>query len=86
MCCNDRRGTWHETGILSQFPDDGLKPVWKVAIGSGYAGPVVSAGLVFVPDYLPKPDTTTLEAVERLLCLDEDTGDVLWKHEWSTHL
>lgn len=82
---NDRRCTWNETGVLNQFPEDGLKPTWSVPIGSGYSGPVVSEGRVFVTDYRPKPETETLEAIERVICLDEQTGVIRWTREWETH-
>ena len=82
---NDRLCNWNETGILKTFPKDGLKPVWSVPIGSGYSGPVVWQGRVFVTDYRPKPKTEILEAIERILCLDEKTGKQLWSHEWETH-
>ncbi len=82
---NGRRGIWSETGILEKFPEEGLKPTWSVPIGSGYSGPVVSEGRVFVTDYRPKPETEILEAIERVICLDEKTGKTLWTHEWNTH-
>lgn len=82
---NDRVGIWSEDGILEQFPEGGLKPVWSVKIGSGYSGPVVSNGRVVVTDYRPRPETKTLEAIERVLCLDEKTGDEIWSHSWPTH-
>lgn len=82
---NTRDGSWTESGVLTEFPEGGLKPVWTVPVGSGYAAPVVSHGRVYVVDYRPKEDTRTLEAVERLLCLDEQTGAQLWAHEWETH-
>ena len=82
---NDRQGNWNETGILDRFPTEGLKPAWVVPIGSGYSGPVIANGKVYVLDYRPKPETKTLEAVERVLCLDEKSGEILWSHEWETH-
>ena len=82
---NDRQCTWNDTGILKKFPADGLKPTWSTSIGSGYSGPVVSQGRVFVTDYRPKPGTRILEAIERVLCLDEESGEILWTHEWETH-
>jgi len=82
---NDRQCNWTETGILEKFPADGLKPTWSVPIGSGYSGPVVWQGRVFVTDYRPKPASRILEAVERVLCLDEQTGKIQWTHEWETH-
>lgn len=82
---NTRDGVWTESGILRTFPEEGLKPAWTVPIGSGYSGPVVSDGCIVVTDYRPKPDTTTLEAIERVLCLDEESGNELWSHTWPTH-
>lgn len=82
---NDRQCNWTETGILDKFPADGLKPTWSVPIGSGYSGPVVWQGRVYVTDYRPKPESRILEAIERVLCLDEESGKILWSHEWETH-
>ena len=81
----DRLAVWHEEGIVEQFPKDGLKTAWRVPIGSGYSGPVVSNGRIVTMDYRPKPDTETAEAIERVVCLDEKTGELLWKDEWQTH-
>ena len=80
-----RLAVWNEEGILDQIPEDGLKTSWRVPIGSGYSGPVVSRGRVVTMDYLPKPDTETAEAIERVICLDEQSGKLLWKDEWQTH-
>ena len=82
---NTRDGQWNEDGILSKFPEGGLVPKWKVSIGSGYAAPVVADGRVFIMDYRPQAETKTLEAIERMLCLDEQTGKEVWSHEWPTH-
>jgi outer membrane protein assembly factor BamB len=82
---NDRQCNWNETGILDKFPAGGLSPAWSVPIGSGYSGPVVSDGRVYVMDYQPKPGSEILEAIERVLCLDEQTGKILWTQQWETH-
>ena len=82
---NNRLDQWNESGILDAFPSAGLKPVWVVPCGSGYSGPVVSKGRIFLTDYRPKDGTKTLEAVERVLCLDEETGQQIWSHEYETH-
>ena len=56
---------------------------WRTPIRSGYSGPAVTGGRVFVTDgQLPDPRRT--RAVERALALDERTGEVLWVHEWET--
>ena len=80
----DRLGVWHETGILERFPNEGLKVLWRVPIGSGYAGPAIADGRVFVLDWVEDPQTRTLDGTERLIALDESTGDLLWTHEWRT--
>jgi outer membrane protein assembly factor BamB len=72
-----RRGVWNETGILDKFPEAGLTVGWRTPIHAGYAGPAVAAGRVFVADY----QKTTAGQVERALCLDEQTGQILWTYE-----
>jgi outer membrane protein assembly factor BamB len=68
-----RDGVWRETGLLESFPDDQLPPRWQHPIGSGYSGPTVAAGRVFVSDRQTEPRQR-----ERIICLDAATGDVLW--------
>lgn len=80
----DRLGIWHDTGIIEQFPDEGLKISWRVPIKSGYAGPAVANGRVFVMDWSETPTSRTMDGTERLLALNEETGDVLWTHKWKT--
>ncbi len=77
-----RQGAWNETGILDQFPDGGLKVRWRTPIRAGYAGPAVAGGRVFVVD--AQRSLESMAVVERAVALDEETGAVLWTHEWST--
>ncbi|MFW6125157.1 MAG: PQQ-binding-like beta-propeller repeat protein, partial [Pirellulales bacterium] len=77
----DRTGLWQETGILREFPDSGLDVKWRVPVRSGYSGPAVADGRVFVLDYQETPGEV-LRGAERLLALDEKTGQTLWSHEW----
>ncbi len=80
----DRLAVWHETGIIDRFPNEGLKLAWRVPIGSGYAGPAVADGRVFVLDWIADPASRTMDGTERVLALDEETGDTLWRYEWQT--
>ena len=80
----DRRAEWLETGIIDKFPDSGLEVVWRARVRSGFAGPVVADGRVFVLDWLEDPESRTMDGTERLVALDEETGSVLWTHEWAT--
>ena len=79
-----RLGVWTESGIVERFPDDGLRVVWRAPIRGGYAGPAVAGGRVFVLDYQETPGTRTMDGTERLVALNEQTGAVLWTHEWPT--
>ena len=86
-----RDSVWRESGILKKFPAEGPKLKWKSPVGLGYSGPSVSEGRVFVPDYQKAsgkiqntpggPDILT--GTERLLCLDERTGDTLWEYAYE---
>ena len=80
----DRLGVWHETGIVERFPDEGLKVNWRMPIGSGYAGPAVAGGRVFVLDWVEDTKSRTMDGTERLLAFDENTGALLWTYEWQT--
>ena len=78
-----RLGVWHETGIVDAFPDVGLKVTWRVPIRSGFSGPAVADGRVFVTDWLEDPESLTLDGTERVLALDEQTGEELWSYAWG---
>ncbi len=75
----NRLGVWNESGILDRFPPDGPKRVWSKPIANGYAGPSVAAGRVFITDYR---STDNRKGLERAVCLDEETGELVWEKEW----
>jgi outer membrane protein assembly factor BamB len=77
-----RIGTWNESGILDKFPEKGLTVSWRTPIHSGFAGPAVAAGRVFVTDFEP---SAGLKGTERALCLDEKSGKILWVRAWDTN-
>ena len=79
----DRLGVWTETGVVAELPDQ-LKITWRVPINPGYSGPAVAAGRVFVTDWAEDPQSRTLDGTERVLALEEQTGEMLWTHEWPT--
>ena len=99
---NARDGVWRESNILASFPEDGPKLLWKSPIGSGYSGPSIANGKVYVMDRIEGGDARTAKDLhdgnppknynfvrklipgkERILCLDEKTGKVLWSHQWD---
>jgi outer membrane protein assembly factor BamB len=83
---------WRETGVLESFPESGLRFRWRATIGAGYAGPAVAKGRVYVHDRTLAPgamnpsnafDRGGVPGIERVLCLDEANGNVLWTNEYE---
>ena len=88
-----RDGVWREQGTLDAVADGAITPRWRAPIGGGYAGPAVADGRVFVTDFTPAaeqkrgPDGAIKgkAGVERVVCLGEADGAVLWTHEYPVH-
>ena len=88
---NQRDDVFRETGIIDEIPKSGLDVKWRTPIEGGYAGPAVAAGKVFVFDYQKTAGDATndpkkrseLQGKERLLALDEETGEVIWEHAYD---
>ena len=73
----DRDCVWHEDGIVDRFPTNGLLPRdWSVPVGEGYSGPAVANGRVFLTDRIADGE------FERVLCLNAENGNELWKHQY----
>ena len=84
-----RDSVWRETGLLDKFPEGGPKVVWRTPIGSGYSGPAVVGDRVYVMDYVTSDNIKRdnfarmrLDGEERVLCLDGESGKILWKHSY----
>ncbi len=78
-----RLGVWHESGVVEEMPSE-LKFTWRVPVKTGFAGPAVADGRVFVTDWEEDPESRTMDGTERAMALDEQTGEVLWTREWQT--
>ena len=78
-----RAGVWSETGIVDELPAE-LDVTWRVPVNSGFSGPAVVDGRVFITDWAEDPDSRTMDGTERAIALDEETGEVLWVREWPT--
>ncbi|QDT47635.1 outer membrane biogenesis protein BamB [Symmachiella dynata] len=68
---------WREDGIVESLPPGPLPRVWSTPLGEGYSGPAVADGRVFITDYQPA------DRQERVLCLNAETGKVLWQHAYD---
>ena len=69
----------HEQGQVAAFASGPLPRRWSVPIGSGYSGPTVAQGHVFVTDLSPDDRSTQ---VERVLCFNADDGSLVWSHSY----
>ena len=88
-----RDGVWREDGVLERFPPEGPPVRWRTPIGTGFSGPAVAGGRVFLMDRAVEEGASAdvktqwnyrdkTKGRERVLCLDEATGKVLWKHDY----
>ena len=73
-----RDGVWAEEGILQEFPDSQIKINWRAPVASGYSGPIVADGLVYVTDRVVEP-----KEIERVHCFDWKTGEQVWSHQYD---
>ena len=73
-----RDGVWHESGIIESFDTEQLKHRWKAPVSSGYSGPTVARGRVYVMDRIVQPNQQ-----ERVHCFDAETGRRLWTHAYN---
>ena len=67
----NRDGVLRAEGLLEKLPDGVLPRRWTVPIGSGYSGPTVAAGRVYVTDRGPEDSPTD---IERVLCFNAETA------------
>ncbi|MSQ93397.1 MAG: pyrrolo-quinoline quinone [Gemmataceae bacterium] len=84
-----RDGVWREAGIVAKFPEGGPKVRWRTPIAEGYSGPAVANGKVYITDRVrakgvKNPDNafdrkTRVAGVERVLCLNEADGKIVWE-------
>jgi outer membrane protein assembly factor BamB len=74
----NRDGVWSDNNGVEEFKSNQPEPVWKVAVGSGYSGPTVANGKVFLTDRIETPKET-----EGVLCFDEETGDKIWEFRYN---
>ncbi len=65
----ERDGVWRETGVVAKFAGPELKLLWQAPVGSGYSGPTVAHGRVYVTDRIVDPSQQ-----ERVHCFDAKTG------------
>ncbi len=76
-----RDGVWRETGLVESLPDGQLPLDWSIPLGSGYAGPTVAGGRVYVMDRTASDDGSLQN--ERILCVSSKDGSKIWEHVYA---
>ena len=71
-----RNGKSSETDLPDSWQQDGPRIVWSAPIGATYAAPVVNDGRLF--------HFARYGDVERLKCLNAETGEPLWECDYAT--
>ena len=74
----NRDGVWAETGVIDGFSSPQIERKWSVPISSGYCGPTVADGRVYVMDRVIEP-----EEIERVHCFDWQTGGKIWSFSYD---
>ncbi len=86
-----RDGIWREDGVRKDLPEGSAKVLWRAPVSWGYAGPAVAKGKVYVPDFVitegdfdgKAQSAHPRKGLERILCLNAETGEEIWKHEYE---
>jgi outer membrane protein assembly factor BamB len=76
----NRDGTSPEKNLVEKWSPDGLNLLWKAPFG-GRSTPVVFGDRVYVFNGAGKEDT----ARERVMCLDANTGKVIWEYHSNVY-
>jgi outer membrane protein assembly factor BamB len=70
-----RKAIWHLDLQKESLDSSDLIKKWEVKVETGYCGPTVYNGKVFVMDFVDES--------ERVLCFDAETGNQLWNHNYT---
>ena len=74
----NRDGVWSESGVISEFDSSEIQLKWRVPISSGYSGPTVAKGFVYVSDRV-----VDHQEIERVHCFKWQSGERVWSHEYD---
>ncbi len=76
----NRDGVLTETDLVEELPQGNLPRLWSVEVGSGYSGPTVAKGLVYLTDRGIGEEESE---VERVLCYNAADGALVWSHTYE---
>lgn len=75
----ERNGTWHNDLPKESLKAGDLRKIWDVPVGTGYCGPTVSGGRVYLMDFVGES-----VKFERVICFDAGTGSQIWSHSYES--
>lgn len=89
-----RDGVWREPNIIREFAEGGPKVAFRRKVGAGYGGPAVANGRLFLMDRTKDAgvglstennirDKGAIAGGERVLCLNAETGELIWQHSYD---
>jgi outer membrane protein assembly factor BamB len=85
----NRDNQWSPKSLPTKFPAAGLQAKWAAPVGGGYAGPAVVVNRFYITDLITQANAKvdnfgrkSFDGTERVLCIDDTNGEVLWKHEY----
>jgi outer membrane protein assembly factor BamB len=70
-----RDGRYDEKLIRTDWPAEGLHPMWKQLIGGGYASFVIAQGMAFTIEQRRRQEVAA--------AYDVETGREIWTHGWA---
>ncbi len=89
----DRKGDWpcfrgpnyngvspEDVKLLRQLPAGGLKKLWQLNLGEGYAGPAVWKGMVYVLDY------DAARQADAVRCFRLSDGQEIWRYSYPVRV
>ena len=65
-----------ETGIRTEWPEEGPPLVWQKRVGDGYGMPTISRGRLL--------QFAQVDRQMRLTCMESETGKELWKFQYAS--
>lgn len=71
----NRDGSYEEMPVMTQWPANGLTPIWKQPVGLGYASFVVADGRAYTIEQRRNQEVAT--------AYDVNTGREIWKQGWN---
>jgi outer membrane protein assembly factor BamB len=78
----NRDGLSPATGLLTTWPPEGPRVVWRRPVGRGFSSLAVARGRLYTMDETPAPEGGAPQ--EAVVCLDAATGAEVWRFRYPS--